>query len=80
MMVALSIDEIKTQFPDEWVLLGNPQTLKSRVLSGIILYHSKDKKEVCYLGRNLTNGYDTITITYTGEHKSMRKLGIMRRV
>jgi hypothetical protein len=79
-MENLSIDEIKIQFPNEWVLLGNPTTFNTKILGGIPLYHSKDKKEVCYLGRNLTNGYETITLTYTGEHKSMRKLGIMRKI
>ena len=49
----LNITDIKTLFPDEWVLLGNPTMDESKldILAGIPLFHSKDKKEVCYMGR-----------------------------
>jgi len=77
------IDEIKKLFPDEWVLIGNPIMDESKidVLSGIPLYHSKDKKEVCYLGRDKTTGYRTITLIYTGTLKPIRKItGIFNRI
>jgi hypothetical protein len=84
MGVVVNISEIKNLFPDEWVLLGNPQndTNGIDVLSGIPLYHSKDKKEVCYIGRDKTEGYEKITLIYTGNFKpSVRKLtGIFRRI
>jgi hypothetical protein len=74
----------KTQFaalyPEQWVLLGNPTFEKTKVTGGIVLYHSKDKKEVCYLGKAQTKGYDKITVTYTGELRNMRRLGIMKRM
>ena len=79
----LNIAEIKKSYPDEWVLLGNPlwDETNLRVLSGIPLYHSKDKKEVCYLGRDKTGPYQTITLVYTGERKQARVLtGIFNRV
>lgn len=75
----LKIDEIKKLYPDEWVLLGNPEIAETKVLSGIVLYHSKDKKEVCYLGREKTAGYNTVTIAYSGEPKKRNKLGILRK-
>jgi hypothetical protein len=42
----LNVADIKTLFPNEWVLLGNPVMDESKidVLSGIPLFHSKDKK------------------------------------
>jgi hypothetical protein len=69
-----NIEEIKSLFPDEWVLIGNPEMDQSElnVLSGIPILHSKDKKEVCYLGKSKTSGYKTITIIYTGTFKSSR--------
>ena len=79
----LSIQELKEKFPDEWVLLGNPLKEENGIdiLSGIPLYHSKDKKEVCYMGRDKTVGFDKITIFYTGTFKPMRKMtGIFRRL
>lgn len=42
----LKIEEIEKQFDSEWVLLGNPQTDEClQVLSGEVLYHSKDRAE-----------------------------------
>lgn len=74
--LAKNIDEIKTLFPDEWVLIGNPKMDKSElhVLSGIPVLHSKDKKEVCYLGKSKTADFKTITIIYTGTFKAARTL------
>lgn len=71
-----SIDEIKSLFPDEWVLIGNPEMDESElhVLSGIPVLHSKDKKEVCYLGKSKTRNFKTITLFYTGAFKPARVL------
>jgi hypothetical protein len=75
-----SFELIKQSFPNEWVLLGNPQKRSTTVIGGIVLYHSKDKKEVCYIGKDKTSGYNKITLTYTGELKPMRRVGIMKRL
>jgi hypothetical protein len=71
----LNISEIKTQFPNEWVLLGNPEMDESKldVLKGIPLFHSKDKKEVCYIGRDKTADFDKITLIYTGSFGLLEK-------
>ena len=82
MVQTLSISEIKKQYPDEWVLLGNPvmNETKFDVLSGIPIYHSKDKKEVCYMGREKTAPFDKITLIYTGTFTPRRKItGIFNR-
>ena len=72
----LNIADIKNLYPDEWVLLGNPimDDSKIDVLSGIPLFHSKDKKEVCYIGRDKTTNFDKITLIYTGTFKATRKI------
>jgi hypothetical protein len=76
METLLSIVDIKNLYPDEWVLLGNPIMDESKidVIEGIPLYHSKDKKEVCYIGRDKTTDYDKITLIYTGSFKPVRKI------
>jgi hypothetical protein len=76
----LNIEELSTLYPEEWLLLGNPVFERTKVTGGIVLYHSKDKKEVCYLGKDKTNGYDKITLAYTGIVRPMRRLGIMKRL
>lgn len=74
------IDDLKIIYPDEWLLLGNPKLENTTVLGGIVLYHSKDKKEVCYIGKNKTDDFDTVTITYSGELRKQRRIGILRKL
>ena len=76
----LNIEELKKLYPDEWVLLGNPEMKNTFVLGGVLLYHSKDKKEVCYIGRDKTANYSTVTIAFAGELKQHRKIGILKRI
>ena len=78
----INIAEIKALYPNEWVLLGNPIMDESKidVLSGIPLFHSQDKKEVCYIGRDKTTGYSTVTIAFAGSLKQNRKIGILSRI
>lgn len=72
----LTIIDIKKLYPDEWVLVGNPilDDKKIDVLSGIPVYHSKDKKEVCYIGRDKTSAFDKITLIFTGTFKPTSKI------
>src|SRR5436190_1924251 len=43
----MTTNEIENQFPDEWVLVGEPQTNdKLEVMKGIVLHHSKDRDEI----------------------------------
>ena len=76
----IAFDELKKLYPDEWVLLGNPEMKNTSVLGGVVLYHSKDKKEVCYIGRDKTADYLTVTIAFAGDLKQHRKIGILKRV
>jgi hypothetical protein len=47
MNVILTIDEIKSHFPSEWVLVGDPQTDDSlELIAGTVLCHSMDRDEV----------------------------------
>ncbi len=74
------MDELKVLYPDEWLLLGNPEMRNTTVLGGTLLYHSKDKKEVCYLGRDKTKNFSKVTIAYAGDLKQARKIGILKRL
>ena len=54
-----SIEDIKASFPDEWILLGNPVMDEHRqeILSGVVLYHSRDKRELAYRDKPLLKEY-----------------------
>jgi hypothetical protein len=62
----MNINEIKKNYPDEWILLGNPVRAESglEILSGIPLYHSPDKRKVCYLGKPLIAGYERTALFF----------------
>ncbi len=76
----IDIDRLKKLYPNEWILLGNPEIKNTSVLGGVVLYHSKDKKEVCYIGRDKTAGYTSVTIAFAGDLKKHRQTGILRRI
>jgi hypothetical protein len=79
----ISINEIRKLYPDEWVLLGNPITddRTTDIVAGVPLFHSKDKKEVCYTGRDKTSGYDKITIIVTKTfHRTRKTIGLLNRI
>lgn len=43
----MTVEEMRTQFESEWILVENPQTNDAlEVLKGKILHHSKDRDEV----------------------------------
>ncbi len=76
----VTFDKVKQMYPDEWVLLGNPEMKNTTVLGGVVLYHSKDKKEVCYIGRDKAQGFSKVTIAFAGDLKRNRRTGILRRL
>ena len=75
-----AFSEVKKLYPDEWVLFGNPEMENTTVLGGVVLYHSKDKKEVCYIGRDKTANFSTVTIAFAGDLKQHRKIGILKSI
>jgi hypothetical protein len=76
----VAFDELKRLYPNEWILLGDPEMENTSVLGGVVLYHSKDKKEVCYIGRDKTADFSTVTIAFAGDLKQHRKIGLLRRI
>jgi hypothetical protein len=76
----IPFDQVKQQYPDEWILLGNPEMKNTTVTGGVVLYHSKDKKEVCYIGRDKTGDFPKVTIVFTGKLKHHGTIGILKRI
>ncbi len=77
----LSFDEIKKLHPDEWVLIGNPVLANNgftgpvvKLLQrGVVLYHSKDRREIAYRAKDVRQGYPSIACVYTGEIPKNRR-------
>ena len=80
-MEILTIDQIKNQYPDEWILVGNPQMREDnfvgpiirKIISGIVLYHSKDKRELGYKAADIAQTVDETACIFTGEIPKNRK-------
>ena len=80
-MEILTIQQIKAQYPEQWVLVGNPVltdpsilgSIVSKLIEGVVLLASKDRREIGYKGRELREGYDSVTCVYTGLIPQNRK-------
>jgi len=66
-LVPRSIEDIKASYPDEWILLGNPVRKSEQeiaILSGVVLYHSPDKRELAYRDKPLLKKYDRVALFF----------------
>lgn len=72
-MNELTIDQIKANYPDEWVLVGNPDLSGATVLGGVVIDHSKDKREIAYRQPNWRERFQTAITVFTGEKPKNRK-------
>ena len=76
-----SFDDIKKMYPNEWVLIGNPildetpvlKSVVNKIQGGVILFHSKDKREIGYNAKAVKQGYDTFACVFTGELPKNRR-------
>ena len=74
-MMLLTIDEILNQYPNQWVLIGNPEmkkpnsngTLITRLIKGVVLLASKDKRELAFRAKEIVRDYEETACLFTGE-------------
>ncbi|NUO00650.1 MAG: hypothetical protein HUU01_08540 [Saprospiraceae bacterium] len=87
-MEILTIDQIKLQYPDQWVLVGNPElddpntlgSVVSKLLRGIVLYASKDKRELAYKAKDVKSEVSRTACIYTGQFPKRRRIGLLQKV
>jgi hypothetical protein len=72
-MKSLTIKEIENAYPNEWVLLGNPELLGAKVLGGSVVLHSKDKREIAYSTINWRDHFQSAITIFTGEMPKNKK-------
>jgi hypothetical protein len=66
MNVILTLDEIKTQFRDEWVLLGEPEESEDlEIVRGQVLFHSPNADDTYRKAAELSPG--RFATVFTGE-------------
>lgn len=77
----LSFTDIKQLYPDEWVLIGNPElrnpeineAIVHKIVSGVVLLHSKDKREIGYKAKDVKHGFERFACVFTGEPPRNRR-------
>jgi ERCC4-type nuclease len=80
-METITIEQIKTNYPDEWVLVGNPTMREDdyvgaviqKIINGVVIYHSKDKREIAYKIEELKEGFNKVACVFTGVMPKNRK-------
>ena len=80
--IAQTYEEIKSQYPDEWILIGNLElkepTLQTSISrnfkSGIVLLHGTDRFDIARRAQDARIGYANITLIYTGNIPQNRPL------
>ena len=63
-------DDIKSQYPDEWVVIGNPVFDGMQLIRGTVLAHHPDKRVASIEGGERREGFKKFTLTYTGQNQS----------
>jgi hypothetical protein len=72
----LSFEEIKKLFPDEWVLLGNPEYSDDDldVIAATVILHDKSKHELIKKRVRWRDSYHSATTVFTGTFPKKRYL------
>jgi hypothetical protein len=80
----LSFEEIKRLFPDEWVLLGNPEYDDDDLilLNATVIAHNKDKRELALTCPDWRTSFETATCVFTGTFAKRTRYtsGLMRLI
>ena len=74
----LGWEDIKKQYPDEWVVVGNPIFDDMTLLEGVILSHHVDKRVASIEGGELREGFNKFTLIFTGRLQSRHHIGLLR--
>jgi|GEM_PF-2027445 len=76
--VTVTWEEIMLLFPDQWVVLGNPVMLGTKVSQGVVIAHHADKRIASIEGGEKRQGFQKFTLVFAGKPKPVRKIGILR--
>lgn len=77
----LSLAQIQSEYPDQWVLLGNPvlrnpeieASIISQLVSGVVLCHAKDRNDIVPQARQAKKDYTSTTLIHTGKAPQGKK-------
>ena len=73
-------DDIKSLYPDEWVVIANPVFDGMKLLKGIMFAHHPDKRVASIEGGERREGFKKFTVLFTGQIKSNSHIGLLRTI
>jgi len=73
-----SLEKIKKNFPNQWILLGNPDIQHDKVYGGIVLFHDDDKKAVLAFAKKEIENYNMVKVVFAGEASKAVRLNIFK--
>lgn len=73
----ISWDEIKTHYPNEWVVLANPLFDGMNIVEGIVIAHHFDKRVASIEGGEKRGNFLKFTLCFTGEIRAQQHIGIL---
>ena len=74
----LSFSAIKSLYPNEWVLVGNPLLHQAGITEGFVVFHHTSKKAVCEFAQTIITQFEMVKIVFTGETTKVSRLGIFK--
>lgn len=77
----LPFETIKANYPDEWVLIGNPElrdpdvqaAVVRKLVRGIVVAHGIDRRQVANSAQQYRSDFKTFAFVWTGEIPAMPK-------
>ncbi len=76
----LGWEDIKSRYPNEWVVIANPLFDGMTILEGIVLSHHSDKRVASIEGGERRKGFQKFTLTFTGAHLSNYHIGLLKTI
>jgi hypothetical protein len=73
MQEILTVNEIKANYPDQWVLIGNPEIAVASLKSGVVISHAKDKRDLLKVAFDWRKLFERTMTFYTGEMPKARR-------
>ena len=79
--IAMTFEEIKKMYPNEWVILGDPElrdpeimgSIVEKLIGGVVLAHDKNLKHLAANARDHRKGFSRYTTVFTGDIPKNRK-------
>lgn len=69
----LTVSEIRETYPNQWVLVGNPEVDIATLKSGVVIANAKDKRDLVELGKDWRLKFNSATTYFTGPRPENRR-------